>query len=81
MNQGLDYFSAGYMARFEQKQIDKAEWVDMRESQPENNNPHYFYWDNENECQMIVYTEGQEYKWNPSSDQVASLDYFVRVAE
>lgn len=78
MNNGLDYFSAGYIARFDGKSIDKAEWVNLREIQPESNNPLYFYWDIEELCQKIVYTGGEVYKWNPSDIQIASLDYFVR---
>ena len=79
MNNGLDYYSAGFMARFDGKQIDKAEWVGLRESQPETNNPHYFYWDNEENCQKIVYTGGEVSRWNASELQIASLDYFARV--
>jgi hypothetical protein len=79
MNAGLDYFSAGYMARFENKQIDKAEWVNLREIQPQSNNPLYFYWDNDENCQKIVYTGSEVYKWNPSEKQIADVDYFARV--
>jgi len=79
MNAGLDYFSAGYTARFDGKQIDKAEWVYLRETQPESIVPHYFYWDSEESCQKIIYTDGNIYRWNPSETQIAGLDYFIRV--
>ena len=77
-NEGLDFFSAGNKARTEGKHIDKAEWVDLREKQPESNNPLYFFFDSE-EGLKIHYTNGEEYKWTPSTKQEIDVDYFVRV--